>query len=390
MKLLFVHDHPFYKDSNKIIYTGGSFPKQIWSNYLSNFNTICVYSRKSKSISSKNGISSRANVTFYLTHHYSTPIGIIKNKKRIEEELEVLIKDVDVVLTRLPSALGIIAGFLALKLNKRLWVEQVGNAHEALNNHGTLKGKVIGPIIHFFNKKLIEKADFVSYVTESKLQIDYPTNNEAITVSLSNVIINEIINEKDLDKERFYGKMFKIGLIGGFDVRYKGQDILLRAISLLPTDIKKNIKMNFVGKGNYSWIYAVAQNLGLKENIEFLGSLEAGHEINAFLNTLSLYVQPSLTEGMPRATIEAMAMGCPVIGSNVGGIPDIVTKRFLHKKGNVQQLSEHIKYLYLYRKELEQESALSIQKSIPYLKANLDKKRADFFEKMNKKLGHEN
>lgn len=389
MKLLFVHDHPFFKDSNNIIYTGGSFPQQIWSNYLLNFNTVNVYSRKSKSVSTKNGVSSRENITFYLTNHYSTPTGIIKNKRRIEEELEVLIKDVDVVLTRLPSALGIIAGYVALKFNKPLWVEQVGNAREALNNHGTIKGKIVAPIIHFFNKKLIKKADFASYVTEKKLQIDYPTNKETITVSLSNVIINEIISVKDLNKERFFGKGFSIGLIGGFDVRYKGQDILLRAISLLEEDIRKNIKISFVGKGDYSWVVSLAEKLNLKDNIDYIGALEAGSQVNGFLRNLSLYIQPSLTEGMPRATIEAMAMGCPVIGSNVGGIPDIVSKKFVHNKGNVEQLSEHIKHLYLQRKELEIESSLSLEKAVPYLKINLDEKRAGFYKKMNEKIGYE-
>lgn len=388
MKLLFVHDHPFYVEE-KITFSGGGLPSMVWNNYLVNFKSVVIYGRFSDNLKNKKVLSSTDNVTFYLTNHYSTPIGIIKNKKRIEEELEVLIKDVDVVLTRLPSALGIIAGYVALKFNKPLWVEQVGNAQEALNNHGTIKGKIVAPIIHFFNKKLIKKADFASYVTEKKLQIDYPASNNAITVSLSNVIINEIISVKDLDKKRFFGKVLNIGLIGGFDVRYKGQDILLRAISLLEDDIRRNIKISFVGKGDYSWVASLAEKLNLKDNIDYIGVLEAGSQVNGFLKNLSLYIQPSLTEGMPRATIEAMAMGCPVIGSNVGGIPDIVSKTFVHKRGNVEQLSEHIKHLYLQRKELEIESSLSLEKAVPYLKINLDEKRAGFYKKMNEKIGYE-
>ena len=385
-KLLFVHDHPFYKQTNGEVFTGGSFPKELWNNYLINFQEINVFARDSKSPNSKNGISSTKNVSFYLTKNYSSAIDAIKNYRKIKQELKVLIEKADVVLVRLPSVLGFIAAELAFKMNKKVWVEQVGNAEEALGNHGSLLGKVAAPFFEYQNKKIVKRANFVSYVTENKLQKDYPTHPQAITVALSNVIINSILEKQGLKQERFSGDIFKIGLIGGFDAKYKGQDILLKAISLLEENIKSNIKIYLVGKGDYSWVLNLARRLNLIENIEYIGGLEAGNQINDFLSTLSLYVQPSFTEGMPRATIEAMAMGCPVIGSNVGGIPDIVSKKFVHQRGNAQELSNHIKQLYLDREILIQESTLSLKKAVPYLKENLDKKRQEFYSLMNERL----
>jgi len=383
MKLLFVHDHSFYRAEDKTVYTGGSFPKNVWNNYLINFKTVDVYARNSNSLKSKNGVSSTENVSFYLTDKYTSVLNFIKNKKNIEKELESLVKEADVVLARLPSVLGFLAGSVALRQNKPLWVEQVGNAEEALSSHGSLLGKIAAPFFDYQNKKIIRKADFASYVTESKLQKDYPVNTEALTVALSNAIINTILKEEDLDKERFFGDVFRIGLIGGFDAKYKGQDILLNAISLLEENIRKNIKISFIGKGDYSWVVSLAENLNLKDNIDYMGPLEAGNQINGFLKTLSLYTQPSLTEGMPRATIEAMAMGCPVIGSNVGGIPDIVSDRFVHRRGSIKELSNHIKQLYMNRELLNNEGLLSLKKAIPYLKKNLDHKRIEFYNKMN-------
>jgi glycosyltransferase involved in cell wall biosynthesis len=43
------------------------------------------------------------------------------------------------------------------------------------------------------------------------------------------------------------------------------------------------------------------------------------------LDTADLFVHPSRTEGLPRALIEAMARGLPCIGSNVGGIPELLS-----------------------------------------------------------------
>src|SRR5438128_299177 len=48
------------------------------------------------------------------------------------------------------------------------------------------------------------------------------------------------------------------------------------------------------------------------------------HDIPECLAALDLFVLPSLNEGMGRALIEAMAVGCPVVATRVGGIPDIV------------------------------------------------------------------
>lgn len=386
MKLLFIHDHPFYIELNNKVYSGGSFPKSIWENYFVNFEAITVYARKSKSIQSKNSLSSTYFVSFYLTDKYSSILKLIKNINLINRELKSLITEADVILVRLPSVLGFIAAEQAFKMNKKVWVEQVGNAKEALGSYGSLLGKIAAPLFDYQNKKIVSKAEFVTYVTEFKLQKDYPPNKSAISISLSDVIINKILAKNEIDNERFFGCSFRIGLIGGFDAKYKGQDLLLNAIALLDQNVKKNIKINFIGKGNSQWIVNLAENLNLQDNIEFIGPLEAGDQINAFLQSLSLYVQPSMTEGMPRATIEAMAMGCPVIGSNVGGIPDIVSDRFVHEKGNVNELSNHIKILFNDRNILEQESILSLEKAIPYLKTNLDKKRNKFYNEMNKIL----
>lgn len=385
MTILFIHDHPFYS-SQEIIYSGGGLPSIIWKNYLINFDKVIVYGRFSDNEKDKKVESSTKNVSFYLTKNYSSATDVILNLQKIKQELKILIEKADVVLVRLPSVLGFIAGNLAYKMNKKVWVEQVGNAKEALGSHGSLLGKVAAPFFEYQNKKIVKQADFVSYVTETKLQKDYPTHPQAITVSLSNVIINSILEKQGLKQERFSGNIFRIGLIGGFDAKYKGQDVLLTAISLLEENIKSNIKINLVGKGDYSWVLDLARRLNLNENIEYIGGLEAGNQINDFLSTLSLYVQPSFTEGMPRATIEAMAMGCPVIGSNVGGIPDIVSKKFVHQRGNAQELSNHIKQLYLDREILVQESTSSLKKAIPYLKENLDKKRQGFYSLMNERL----
>jgi L-malate glycosyltransferase len=55
------------------------------------------------------------------------------------------------------------------------------------------------------------------------------------------------------------------------------------------------------------------------------GQLATADEVNGHLRLLDVYLQPSLWDGMPNALLEAMAAGCLAIGSDAGGIPEIIT-----------------------------------------------------------------
>jgi glycosyltransferase involved in cell wall biosynthesis len=58
-------------------------------------------------------------------------------------------------------------------------------------------------------------------------------------------------------------------------------------------------------------------------NVKFTGNL-LPEDIPCIMSSLDLLLLPSLNEGMPRVTLEALALGVPVIGSNVGGIPESI------------------------------------------------------------------
>ena len=70
------------------------------------------------------------------------------------------------------------------------------------------------------------------------------------------------------------------------------------------------------------------RKLGLDHRISFLGMKEID-EIPSYYHAADVFVLPSInisgrTEALGVVLLEAMASGCPVIGSNIGGIPDII------------------------------------------------------------------
>ncbi len=68
-----------------------------------------------------------------------------------------------------------------------------------------------------------------------------------------------------------------------------------------------------------------ARALGVLTACDFPGVYSAPEDKGAFMQSLDVFVLPTLAEGTPNSIIEAMAHGLPVIASAVGGIPDLIT-----------------------------------------------------------------
>lgn len=65
----------------------------------------------------------------------------------------------------------------------------------------------------------------------------------------------------------------------------------------------------------------LAEELKVAERVRFLGEV---HNVPAVLARASMFVLPSLAEGLPLTVLEAMARGLPVIATRVGGMPELV------------------------------------------------------------------
>ncbi len=83
-----------------------------------------------------------------------------------------------------------------------------------------------------------------------------------------------------------------------------------------------DVKLILVGEGSQKeQLKERAHSRGIE--IEFLGIVPQG-ELPAMLNKSSIFVLPSLSEGNPKALLEAMSCGLACIGSNVSGIRSVI------------------------------------------------------------------
>ena len=88
---------------------------------------------------------------------------------------------------------------------------------------------------------------------------------------------------------------------------------------------------------------------------------------------------PSRAEGLPRALLEAMARGCPCIGSNVGGIPELLAEADLVPPGDPEALAEKILEVAGNPERLKSMGKRNLVKARQFSPELLKEVRRDFF-----------
>lgn len=101
-------------------------------------------------------------------------------------------------------------------------------------------------------------------------------------------------------------------------------------------------KLLLVGDGPHRVnVEALSRELGVAENVRFLGKLDAVEEV---LSVADLFLMPSEKESFGLAALEAMACEVPIISSNAGGIPELnkhgVTG-FISEIGDIESMSKN-------------------------------------------------
>ncbi len=124
----------------------------------------------------------------------------------------------------------------------------------------------------------------------------------------------------------------------------KGIQHLLEAL----TDFDEgSIALSIFGTGSYeTWLKNRCRELGLQNCVTFHGYMPRSH-FAQHLAASDVFILPSLAEAFGNVFAEAMACGLPVIGTNTGGIPELVkeTNGILVTPGQVDEIRSAIRQL---------------------------------------------
>ncbi len=361
MRLLYVADNGFSFHEGKYYY---SRPNAVNSTqYEKYFESICFIARQSAFKDSMLPIDKNRKVA--LVGRYD-----MKGLKRALIDAK---DDFDAVLVR-NGLLGCFAAKYAKDLGKLLISYCGSDPFEFQLSQGTLKGKLIAYYWRNLERRKMQLGDYAHYCTDV-LRKRYPCRGPYLICSNVSIKSDKVVILNRENKIKQPHDYYKIGLMGQYrDNDQKGISTVIKALGLLRGDYRFEI----VGDGNAERYYPALKQLGLGDKVRFLGYMSDKNQINSWLDDLDFYVQPSLSEGLPRATIEAMSRGCPVVASNVCGMVDLLSEKYLIKPKDYKALAEIIKKM-----SDEQEMLLAaqtnFQKASEYAEDIRDKKLDAFF-----------
>ena len=382
MKLLFFFDSErIYIDKYGNYYASGNFPIDVWNRYLNISDHLYVIMREGQSditdsnILNRRECIDRTKINIHLVKDVFGSINDYLNnslRKYNEKIVDSVIKKSDFVIIRGANR-NVVRK--CIQYQKPYMIEVVGSAWDALWNHGW-KGKVLALPTEIVAKRVVKNAPWVLYVTNKFLQNKYPTRGKNIGVS--DVSIEE--NAKEILKKRInYIEQRKgvitLGTAAAVNVQYKGQEYVIRALG----ELKKKgciVYYELVGLGTKDYLENIAKECGVLDQVNFIGQLSHS-KVLQWMDSIDIYIQPSLLEGLPRAVVEAMSRGLPVLGSDVGGIPELIEKGEIFHRKSVKEISLCIESIN--KEKMKFLAKSNFEKAKLYDKQALDKKRNKFY-----------
>ena len=372
MKLGFIFDCSFKRYEN--MYFSINLTQQLWEErYLPFCDEIVVVGREEivQSIPDRMVRSDNDRVQFKCMPN-SSKLKRYLNQKKYTQFVYDAVLDCDYIVTR-----GSRGAKIARMQGKPYLFEVVSCTWDSLWNHSFL-GKLCAFPAFLRQKKEIAHAPYAMYVTSEFLQKRYPTSGKSIGCSdVALPSLDECVLKKRIDHIKQKTQKLIIGSAGAVNVKYKGQQFVIQALGELKKQGITNFEYQILGNGDQSFLKWVAQKYNVEDQVKLLGGMP--HEkVFDWLDSIDVYAQPSQTEGLPRALVEAMSRGLPAFGCNVGGIPELLDNRFLFsKKQKIHGIKELLKSFD--EKTMIKQAERNFEKAKEYQKESLDAKRTEFY-----------
>ncbi len=225
-----------------------------------------------------------------------------------------------------------IVGFLLFIKNRIAWVHTLSSQMKSHKFLDLRKKMVYRFCTLLISNSEATKMDLVKKfsVSQSKIKVVY---NSTVSPDIKETTLN----------------FRKITYAGRIHVS-KGVDVLIKAMSLI-IDEYPELELEIVGaflEGEAIQRYLkLTKELNLDKNIKFIGWKSKRELLEIFRNSYFTVV-PSLAEAFGYVVIESFSVKTPVIGSNTGGIAEIIRDGkdgFLFTPGDSEELSKKMKYL---------------------------------------------
>ena len=371
----------FYKSADNKLYTDSVFGPDFWQRYLAVFDEVIIVARVNPVDQVENSWQrvDGERIKFFELPYYIGPAQMVRKLPQLVKAINQIAQLDAHFILRVPSILGALLSRRLERNGKPYAIEVVGDPEDVFtkDNFKSKLVKIYNFIFSTVLKKQCKKAKAVAYVTKRTLQQKYPPIANAMSTNYSSIEMSDNFYS-EIKPAKAKGETKHLLFIGSLSQTYKGLHVLLDALGKqMSKDI--NWQLDVIGDGSFRNDYEQqVERLGVKDQVQFHGYISDRKAIYEFFRASDLYVLPSLTEGLPRVVIEAMATGLPVVASRVGGVPELIEECALVTPGNSQELKDKIELI------LNDDEFYSARAK--YNRAESESYRADVLQSRREKL----
>lgn len=373
------------------------FGSVFFDRYLTAFDEVLVVARACELERVPDDWSRTSNdrIQFVPLPDWHGPWQLLRALPVVRRRIKEAIDGCDAFTLRVPSESGTIAGNELRRRRLPYSVEVVGDPWLSFSP-GTSKS-VARPVARYLAtsalKRLCRNATTAMYVTRDALQQRYPASEAAYTEACSTIELPQEYVADDLEfREKRLANLgerlrdapepVRLGFIGTFASLYKAPDVHIRAVA----ECRRrglNVELAMLGSGALMKVMRkLAAECGVAEHVHFLGRVSPGWPVLEFLDSVDLFLNASRQDGLPRALIEAMARGCPAIGSRIAGIPELLDSEWLVPAGDASELASRIQWALCESQSLQVVSRRNRDVATQYQNNVLSERRRRYYQEL--------
>lgn len=250
-------------------------------------------------------------------------IGLFSSLPEVKKQLRVNAVDIIHIHTPALSLLPI--------LLRRKFVKTVHNSD--LSSLGVLNRKATHEVA--ISRETYEKSKNLFGYKDDELTLIFNGVDDRFSILADDRKKKEIKESKQIPLNKVV-----IGVVGNIQF-IKGHDILLNAISILPSSIKEKIHLIVLGNGEKNEIEWLQKSIDSNDLQNVITRLPF-QDPKPIYDVIDIFVSPSRMEGFSLVAVEALLSGCCVIRSEVGGAHEQIENNingFLFENENTGELT---------------------------------------------------
>jgi glycogen(starch) synthase len=232
--------------------------------------------------------------------------------------------------------------------------------------------------------RTLRSADWINCVSSATLA--QVRQRVPRTISRSSVIFNSV-EVPPILPQPLPAEMPRLLCLGRLHAE-KGFDVALSALARIVERFPR-LRLTIAGDGpELSTLQRQASNLNLTGVVDFMGWVSP-EKIPALMNTATLVVMPSRSEGLPLVALEAALMARPIVGTRIPGLAEIVMHRqngLLVELEDSAGLAEAITFLLTHPQvavQMGQSIRSRVQEMFSWIRC------VDAYDAIYRKLGHD-